>query len=488
MLDGYALVDVHLHPVRLSAAKVPWDTWVYPFDSLELRALYGDHDTVDPVAFDQYLAREGVDVAIALAEYSPKVTGFQTVEEVATIAQANPSRIKFAANVNPHLHYPVHEELERQVALGAVALKVHPVHGGFAVNDRALYPAYEICQGAGLPVVIHSGTSNFSGAMNRYGDPALIDDLLHDFPSLDIVLAHGGRGWWYDAAASLALLNEHVWIELSGLPPSRLLSYYSRHSWARLSRRMIFATDWPGVPGIAENARAVAALCTDEETTELVLSGNACAVYNLKIPRLRSVAGIPCRLLAEGHDAPGGRRSAHGLNHLDDPTPPPTVMEGGGAVCQGAVQLVERVSEIASRPHERHLDDAVLAVHHDTGRRLQQISALTAKEGPAANRREPRPGAGIAVLDFVDPTGAHIALGGAAQRPQPLAGTRTLVVAVLTDAVVQLCGREVAVAIEHHGGDGAVRKRYQGRVVAIGLRPLRVATARGVDGRGLGSD
>ena len=46
---------------------------------------------------------------------------------------------------------------------------------------------------------------------------------------------------------------------------------------------MIFGTDWPGVPGIAANARAVAALCPDEETATLVLAGNACQVYNLKL-------------------------------------------------------------------------------------------------------------------------------------------------------------------------------------------------------------
>ncbi len=45
---------------------------------------------------------------------------------------------------------------------------------------------------------------------------------------------------------------------------------------------MIFGTDWPGVPGIARNARAVAALCPDEATAALVLAGNAARVYNLK--------------------------------------------------------------------------------------------------------------------------------------------------------------------------------------------------------------
>jgi hypothetical protein len=47
---------------------------------------------------------------------------------------------------------------------------------------------------------------------------------------------------------------------------------------------MIFGTDWPGVPGIAKNARAVAALCPDGSTADLVLSGNAAQVYNLKLP------------------------------------------------------------------------------------------------------------------------------------------------------------------------------------------------------------
>jgi uncharacterized protein len=281
MLDGHRLIDVHLHPAKLSGLKLSWDTWVQNFDSPELRAIYDADGVVVPAAFDAHLDEQGVDVAIVLAEYSPRVTGVQAVEDFVPLAEHNPARIKFAANVNPHLHFPVDEELVRQLDLGAVALKVHPVHAGFAANDRALYPAYAICQERGIPVVVHCGTSTFPGALNQYGDPVLLDDVLRDFRDLDIVLAHGGRGWWYDAAAFLALTNPRVWIELSGLPPSRLQTYYARHSWDRLTRRMIFGTDWPGIPGIATNARAVAKLLPDDETVELVLSGNAARVYNL---------------------------------------------------------------------------------------------------------------------------------------------------------------------------------------------------------------
>jgi len=284
MLDGRPLVDVHLHAANRSGLKLPWNVWMQDFDRPQLAAIYDADGVVRPQAFDAHLADEGVDVAVVLAEYSPKVTGWQTVEDLLPLTAHNPDRIKFAANVNPHLHYPVADELERQRALGAVALKVHPVHGGFAANDRALYPAYEICQAAGIPVVVHCGTSTFPGALNQYADPILLDDVLRDFRTLQVVLAHGGRGWWYDAAAFLALSDERVWIELSGLPPSRLQTYYARHNWSRLTRRMIFATDWPGIPGIAVNARAVAALCPDDETAGLVLAGNASRVYNLTLP------------------------------------------------------------------------------------------------------------------------------------------------------------------------------------------------------------
>jgi hypothetical protein len=221
MLDGRPLIDVHLHAARRPTVKLDWQsTWLAGFGSPAVDEVYDDAGTIRPAAFDRLLAAEGVDIAIVLSEYSPKVTGYQPVEDLLPLA-AGSDRVRFAANINPHLHYPVADELQRQLELGAIALKVHPVHGGFPANDRALYPAYEICQAAGVPVVLHCGTSTFPGALNQFGDPILVEEVLRDFRSLNLVLAHGGRGWWYDAAAFLALSDERVWIELSGLPPSR---------------------------------------------------------------------------------------------------------------------------------------------------------------------------------------------------------------------------------------------------------------------------
>src|SRR5438445_5485701 len=129
MLDGRALIDVHLHAARLPTVKPAWHQWAPDFgDGSVLGDVYDDSGTVDPALFDDYLAAEGVDIALLLAEYSPKVTGIQRIEDLLPLAAANPQRIRLIGNLNPHLHYPVVEELQRQLALGAIALKVHPVH------------------------------------------------------------------------------------------------------------------------------------------------------------------------------------------------------------------------------------------------------------------------------------------------------------------------------------------------------------------------
>jgi uncharacterized protein len=282
MLGGRTLVDAHVHLARLPSLKMSWERWTMarradgdPFD------LYDEDGTPVPERFSAFLEGEGVDCAILLAEYSPRVTGIQPIEDMVAVARHDPARIRVAANLNPHLHHPADAEFERQLALGAVALKIHPVHGGFPANARELYPAYAVCQERGVPVIVHCGTSNFDGAVNRFADPIYSEDVAKDFPELTIVLAHGGRGWWYDAAAFLALMRERVWIELSGLPPSKLPEYYARHDLDRLGRKFVFGTDWPGAPGIRANAEAVAALGFADDVLRGILGENARSVYHL---------------------------------------------------------------------------------------------------------------------------------------------------------------------------------------------------------------
>jgi uncharacterized protein len=288
MLDGHLLVDAHVHVPMLPSLAPAWLQWARDFGPEGmLERVWNADGSPDPVALDELFAAEGVDVALLLCEYSPRATGYQRFEDLLPLVEQNPRRFRPIANVNPHLHFPIDTELRRQLDLGAAALKLHPVHGGFRVDDPALFPAYQLLVERDVPLVVHCGTSSFPGSMNEYADPTHFFPVLRQFPDLTVVLAHGGRGWWYDAAAFLALSQPNVWIELSGLPPKRLPTYYARHDLGRLARKWIFGTDWPGVPGTAINARAVAGLGLPDEVVPLVLGRNALDVYHRIDPKER---------------------------------------------------------------------------------------------------------------------------------------------------------------------------------------------------------
>jgi len=278
VLDGMPLVDAHVHVPVLGSLKPAWRAWAEDFGADGVLAEVWDSDgTPRPDRLAALFAAQGVDVALLFCEYSPKATGTQAFEDLLPIVEHDPDRFRPVANVNPHLHFPIAAEVRRQVGLGAAALKLHPVHGGFRCDDAALYPAYQVLEESGVPLVVHCGTSSFPGSANENADPRFLLPVVRDFPGLHVVLAHGGRGWWYDAAAFLALSTETVWIELSGLPPKRLPDYYRNFDLRRLARKWIFGTDWPGVPSTSGNARAVADLVP--ELAADVLGGNAARVY-----------------------------------------------------------------------------------------------------------------------------------------------------------------------------------------------------------------
>ncbi|RBM24125.1 amidohydrolase [Prauserella sp. PE36] len=280
MIDGYPVVDAHVHVPRLSTLKPAWLEWARRFSGPHpWRSVYDSAGDPVPERLDALFEEEGVDRALLFCEYSPRATGIQPIEDNLPFVECNPRRFRLVANVNPHLHHPLASEVERQLDLGAVALKLHPVHGGFSPADKELYRAYQVCEERGVPVILHSGTSSFPGARTIFGDPQLLADVVEDFPDVRFVFAHGGRGWWYDAAAFLALAKDNVWLDLAGLPPKKLPEYYARFDFERLATRFVFGTDWPGVPGTARNVRALAALGLPEEVLRDVLAGNAAKLY-----------------------------------------------------------------------------------------------------------------------------------------------------------------------------------------------------------------
>src|SRR4051794_38910567 len=127
MLHGMRLVDAHVHIARHSTMRLDTTHWHFGGDDAP-RALY-DGDLPSPQRLDDLMDAEGVDVVLLMSEHSPRVTGLQPIDDLLYLAEHDAARYRLVANVNPHVHYPIKREVVRQLDLGAVALKVHPVHG-----------------------------------------------------------------------------------------------------------------------------------------------------------------------------------------------------------------------------------------------------------------------------------------------------------------------------------------------------------------------
>jgi uncharacterized protein len=280
MIDGLAVIDAHMHVPRLSTVSPAWMKWAQDFgQGSPWRDVFTPDGDPVPARFDALLDAEGVEVALLFAEYSPRATGIQPVEDLLPLIAHNPARFRLVANVNPDVHADPAAEAARQLGLGAVAVKLHPVHGAFSPKDPALRAVYELCAERGVPVITHTGGSIFPGSDPAAGDPHLMREVVADFPAVTFVLAHGGRGQWYNEAAEMALTCDNVWIDLAGLPPKRLPGYYAAFDLAALARKWIFGTDWPGVPGIAQNVRALAALDLPADVLPGILAAHATQVY-----------------------------------------------------------------------------------------------------------------------------------------------------------------------------------------------------------------
>ncbi|NOR14057.1 MAG: amidohydrolase family protein, partial [Candidatus Aminicenantes bacterium] len=132
---------------------------------------------------------------------------------------------------------------------------------------------YEIAQEHQLPVLVHTGSSIFRGSKIKYADPIHLDDVATDFPELPILMAHSGRGLWYDRAFFLSKLHPNLYLEISGLPPKNLLKYFP--DLDKNIDKVVYGSDWPGIQTISQNIEAIKQLPLSEESKEKILYRNA---------------------------------------------------------------------------------------------------------------------------------------------------------------------------------------------------------------------
>ena len=251
------IIDIHIHIQPLEMFKP---------HALELikrgRKDYAQVErfSKDPRAFLAFLDDCGIERAGLINYVSPDVIGFtaEVNDWIARYCSTDPKRLLAYGSVHPKYVTDAGAEVDRLTKIGIRGLKVHPSHQLFSPNAYRdglgpLAAVYERAQANGLVVMVHTGTSIFPGARNLHAQPMLADDISIDYPDLVVILAHGGRPLWMEEAYFLVRRHKNMYMDISGIPPQKLLEYFPRLE--DIADKVLFGTDWPGpgVPGVKGN-------------------------------------------------------------------------------------------------------------------------------------------------------------------------------------------------------------------------------------------
>jgi predicted TIM-barrel fold metal-dependent hydrolase len=270
------VLDIHIHVGRrehLTPRFIDYYSQTQDAGRLELL------DALTPSVFSDYLAKEAVDKAVILSEYSRQVTGVVPVEYTAGFCRGSERLIPFGSidlestvNAAAQTEYAVKE-------LGCRGLKLLPSYGRYYPDDPRIWPAYEVARDLGIPIMFHTGTSVFPGTRVRYSNPLLLDEIADEFTDLVIVMCHGGRPFWYKEAEWMLLRHKNVYIDVSGIPPWQLPQIFPKME--KFPDRFLFGSDWPNVVSIAEQVRQIRDLTLSDSTIRALLWDNAARLLGM---------------------------------------------------------------------------------------------------------------------------------------------------------------------------------------------------------------
>lgn len=248
-------VHVHIQPwEQLTPASLAFIQAGHPHDRDRIQGYLKD-----PGAFLRYMDAQGVQRCGLINYVAPDTLGFteKVNDFVSAYVRDHPDRLIAYGGVHPRLGGDAADAKRKVRALqqmGIRALKIHPSHQLVHANDHVrgnarLGAIYETAQELGMPVMVHTGTSMFPSARNRFGHPLELDDVCADYPDLKVIMAHGGRPLWTDEAFFVMRRFDNVWLDVSSIPPKRFPEWFPKLT--DVISQVLYGSDWPG-PGPKE--------------------------------------------------------------------------------------------------------------------------------------------------------------------------------------------------------------------------------------------
>jgi predicted TIM-barrel fold metal-dependent hydrolase len=209
----------------------------------------------------------GVDFGLALGE--PEVPIQEVNRRLADFRDDHADRIWAFATIDPRRNGAADHIETALCDWDMDGLKLHPT-AGFYHHDKETYRVLEVAQRHDVPMLTDTGPI-FAPLYSKYSHPENLDEVLSDFPDLDVIAAHMSFEWWRDLhAVAINKVNTNLHVDISGWQErckERPEEFATAVRWlmdAVGSDRMLFGTDDPAFDPVhpkeewLDNVRALA--------------------------------------------------------------------------------------------------------------------------------------------------------------------------------------------------------------------------------------
>jgi predicted TIM-barrel fold metal-dependent hydrolase len=202
------------------------------------------------------------------------------------IVSRYPKRFLAVAGIDPTNRRACQDEINQSVELlgtKGVACDQGLLEPPLMPNDRRLYPIYAQCEDMGIFVSLRLGP--LAADDINYCSPMPVDQVARDFPSLRIVITHGG--WpFIDEMIAIITKRPNVWFcpDMFQFGPGGNRYVEAVNGGGRIGERYIYGSAYPAGPGLGTTLEQWKNLPWNENVLERLLYKNALELFQIDSP------------------------------------------------------------------------------------------------------------------------------------------------------------------------------------------------------------
>ncbi len=175
----------------------------------------------------------------------PMSLDFVTFQDLKGASKKDSGIIPFTG-IDHTKEYDFNIAFAKDVASGAMGLKLHPIVQSLSLTDKKTFEAIEAFAIYNLPVLFHCGVMSYyfgDEAKNErpeYGKIKYAVELVKAFPNVKFIAGHSGL-FQVDEVVEMLSSLKNVWADISFQPPETIKKLLNTFG----VEKILFASDWP---------------------------------------------------------------------------------------------------------------------------------------------------------------------------------------------------------------------------------------------------